>query len=267
MFGFGGRQVLGFNFLRSLARRASTKRLTPKVPEGQAIYAIGDIHGRSDLLDQMLTLIEADNRKSASTAATTVFLGDYIDRGRDTRGVLNRLVSGSLPTPTVFLRGNHEAMLLDLRMRPELAAAWAENGGWETMQSYGLDVRKIKADGRLPEAVDELRNAMDSSHLAFLARTQVSCSYGDYLFCHAGVRPGVDLETQKVEDLLWIREPFLSSEADFGLVVIHGHTPVMQPEVRRNRINIDTGAYITGNLTCLCLETDQRRFLTAGRTR
>jgi serine/threonine protein phosphatase 1 len=209
-------------------------------------------------------LIAADMRGAPVSRATTVLLGDYIDRGPDSRGVLARLAAGQFPTETLFLRGNHEAMLLDFLADPGTAMQWSEYGGLETMHSYGVDVRGLRQGSSVFEARDALRAALPASHLAFITATKLWHTSGDYFFCHAGVRPDLPLEAQRAEDLLWIREAFLQSNATFGKMIVHGHTPTIEPDIRPNRINIDTGAYVTGRLSCLVLEADTRRFLTAG---
>ena len=193
-----------------------------------------------------------------------MFLGDYVDRGPNSRGVLERLATERFPTPIIALRGNHEAMLFDFLAEPETASNWRRIGGLETLHSYGLDVSKVRAGRGYREAAEAFREALPNSHLDFLKKTLPCFSAGDYYFCHAGVRPGVPLDAQNEQDLLWMRDPFLSSQANFGKLIVHGHTPVTAPDIRPNRINIDTGAYISGRLTCLVLEADERRFLPAG---
>jgi len=193
-----------------------------------------------------------------------VFLGDYVDRGPNSRGVLERLATERFPTPIIALRGNHEAMLFDFLAEPETASNWRRIGGLETLHSYGLDAGKVRAGRGYREAAEAFREALPISHLDFLKKTLPCFSAGDYYFCHAGVRPGVPLDAQNEQDLLWMRDPFLSSQANFGKLIVHGHTPVTAPDIRPNRINIDTGAYISGRLTCLVLEADERRFLPAG---
>jgi serine/threonine protein phosphatase 1 len=235
-----------------------------RVPEGQRIYAIGDVHGRADLLRRLSHAIRADLAQFPIENALTVFLGDYVDRGLDSRGVLDHLSSGVFPTPVVYLCGNHEVMLLAFLTDPTSAATWRQFGGVETLHSYGLDVKDFRAGRGFEETASLFRSQLPDEHLSFLKSTKLTCSIGDYFFCHAGVRPGVPLADQKEEDLLWIRNDFLFSESDFGKVIVHGHTPVMEPEVHSNRINIDTGAYISGRLTALVLQGSERRFLSTG---
>ena len=254
-------------FLRRLLGWSSDPAAAPSVPEGRRIYAIGDVHGRSDLLDRMADLIAADVGQRALADATTVFLGDYVDRGPDSRGVLDRLVRRDFPTETVLLQGNHEAMLLGFLAEPATGESWRHNGGLETIRSYGVDVRLVQAGKGYAEAASALRDAIPETHHHLLRGMKLTLEVGDYFFCHAGVRPGVPLARQLPEDLLWIREPFLSSGMSYGKIVVHGHSPVTQPEVRLNRINIDTGAFGSGRLTALVLEGSERRFLSSSNAR
>ena len=235
----------------------------PHLPDGRRLYAIGDIHGRADLLSKMIQLIVEDLTRSPSPKALTVFLGDYIDRGPDSFGVLELLTAGVLPTDVVTLRGNHELMLLDFLSEATTGLIWRQNGGLETLHSYGLDVTDLRAGQNLVNLANEFRQKLPVAHLAFIHNTTSWYTFGDYFFSHAGVRPGVPLEQQRERDLLWIRAEFLNSKAYHGKVVVHGHTPVMEPQVEDNRINIDTGAYISGRLTCLVLERSKQRFIVA----
>lgn len=234
------------------------------VPDGERVYAVGDVHGRADLLYLMRERIAEDvAARPPDGPATTVFLGDYVDRGADSRGVLDMLAGEAFPTRTVFLVGNHEAMMLDFLQGAELAGSWLPNGGIETLRSYGVAVDGLRAEAGLDELARRLREVLPAAHRRFLHGLQLTHEVGDYFFCHAGVRPGVPLDRQLGEDLLWIRQEFLASEHPFGKIVIHGHTPVREPEVRANRINVDTGAFASGRLTCVVLEGSLRRFLFA----
>lgn len=238
-------------------------RSTPSVPVGQRIYAIGDIHGRLDLLDQLLRMIATDDaERGPIRRRTLVFLGDYVDRGADSRGVIERLING-LPEDfeRVCLKGNHEEFLMQSIIDPATIPFWAANGGLETMASYGVEASRKDAAIRSQDLADALGAAMPDSHLAFLEGLSLSVSFGDYFFVHAGVHPALPLTAQRKEDCLFIREPFLSHRGQFGKVVVHGHTPVSQPEVKSNRIGIDTGGFFTGHLTALRLEGEARGFL------
>ena len=224
------------------------------------VYVIGDIHGRLDLLDRAIDAIRRDDahKKNVGTAIT---LGDYIDRGPSSRGVVDRLADNPFEMPFVALKGNHEVLFEDFLANPEVGEHWRALGGLETLHSYGVPARLLMV-GNYEEAAASLRTALPSKHLDFLQSLRMSYEHGKYFFCHAGVRPGVPLERQNEEDLIWIRDEFLNSKMDFGKIVVHGHTPVHEPEVLPNRINLDTGAFATGKLTCLVLEGPRHRFLT-----
>jgi serine/threonine protein phosphatase 1 len=231
------------------------------VPQGTRIYAIGDIHGRLDLLASVLARIDMDMRVHPASNVICIFLGDYIDRGPDSKRVLDRLINYGLTQPTVCLMGNHEAFLREFLKNPDVLSVWRRCGGLDTLLSYGL-APKIKTDAQdRRELASELDRILPSSHREFLSGLKQYFICGDFFFVHAGVRPGICLTQQSEDDLLWIREDFLLSEDHFGKVVVHGHTPVLEPDVRPNRINIDTGAYATGRLTCLVLESDKIRFI------
>ena len=243
------------------SRTSQIESPRPRVPEGTRIYAIGDIHGRLDLLDEILVRIDADKAQHPTSNATRVFLGDYIDRGPDSKRVLDRLISCCVAQPTVCLMGNHEAYLHEFLKNPDILSVWRRYGGLDTLLSYGLaPTMKTEAKEHRKLASD-LNRLLPFSHRDFLSRLKQYFICGDYFFVHAGVRPGICLTEQSEDDLLWIREDFLQYEDDFGKVVVHGHTPVLEPDVRPNRINIDTGAYATGRLTCLVLESDEVRFI------
>ena len=228
--------------------------------EAARIYAIGDIHGRLDLLERAIVAIERDVEEHGA-AALTVTLGDYIDRGPASRGVLDRLAVNPFPTPYVALKGNHEAIMESFLEDPATGPHWRELGGLETLHSYGISVGRFMMGGNFEDAALALRAALKPSHTGFLQSLKTSHSHGRYFLCHAGVRPGVPLDRQDERDLLWIRGEFLNSDADFGKIVVHGHTPGEEPDVRPNRINIDTAAFATGRLTCIALEPDGHRFL------
>jgi serine/threonine protein phosphatase 1 len=234
------------------------------VPDGVRVYAVGDIHGRLDLLDELLSMITAHESAWPAYEVFLIFLGDYIDRGPDSAGVIERLLSG-LPegmTP-VFLIGNHEDMMLRALREPGLIPQWTAYGGNETLRSYGIDPDSSRQGiSGVAALFQELQEKIPLSHRAFLGSLQVTAEVGDYFFVHAGVRPGVPLDGQSVEDCLFIRAPFLDYPGYFGKIVVHGHTPSNAPETRANRIGIDTGAFFSGRLTALCLEGTRRGFLT-----
>jgi serine/threonine protein phosphatase 1 len=224
------------------------------------IYVIGDIHGRLDLLDQMIGQISRDIDQRGGDCLT-VTLGDYVDRGPDSRGVLDQLQGNPFPTRYVALKGNHEGLLETFLREPSTATQWRRLGGLETLNSYGISVTPLMVGKGYEQAAKQLHAAMPAEHLKFLASLKTSLDVGDYFLCHAGIRPGVPLNRQSEEDLLWIRDEFLMSTMDFGKVVVHGHTPMEEPEILPNRINIDTAAFATGRLTCVVLEGKLHRFL------
>lgn len=236
----------------------------PAVEAGTRIYAIGDVHGHLDLLTRLMDLIVADARQApAGTRPRIVMLGDYVDRGPASRGVLD-LLSGPPPSgfERICLKGNHESMMEIFMEDPRMAGGWLPNGGAEAVNSYGLSV-----DSSEPVALERLsmalRRAVPATHHRFLAELDLMHVCGDYFFAHAGVDPTRPLDQQRGEALMWIRGPFLNSGVDFGKIVVHGHTITARPEVRSNRIGIDTGAYASGRLTCLVLDGTSRRFITA----
>jgi serine/threonine protein phosphatase 1 len=237
------------------------------VPNGVRVFAIGDIHGRLDLLNALIAKIEA-YQGAARTAACpiVVCLGDYVDRGPDSKGVINRLIEWrETGIETVFLKGNHEAMFEAALLTGEHFGRWLGNGGAMTLDSYGFGEQRWPPQNT-SEFELELRLAVmreiPASHVEFLREALLSFSLGDYFFVHAGVRPDIPLEAQEEDDLLWIRGDFLNHTGSFGKVIVHGHTPVRLPGVQPNRIAIDTGAFFTGRLTALMLEGEQREFLT-----
>ncbi|AWL91013.1 MULTISPECIES: metallophosphoesterase family protein [Bradyrhizobium] len=225
----------------------------PQLPEGVRIYAISDIHGCAHLLQPMLRVIDADVACSRPRYAVEVFMGDYIDRGPDTRSTLDVLIERSRRGNAVFLKGNHEAFLVRVFEDPSLFEDWIAVGGTQTLMSYGLAPPDLKRDEPASIMRDLIR-AMPTEHLEFLDNLRLSFSCGDFFFVHAGVRPGVPLAEQTERDLLWIREEFLRSEEQFGKYIVHGHTPVRSAEFMANRVNIDTGAYATGNLTLMSIQ-------------
>jgi serine/threonine protein phosphatase 1 len=228
--------------------------------ENTRLYVIGDIHGRLDLLDQVIAAIGRDAQEHG-TNCLTVTLGDYIDRGPNSRGVLDRLLSNPFPGRYVALKGNHEALLEAFLEDPATGAHWRQLGGLETLHSFGISVAKMMVGKNYDEGAEQLRTALSPAQTKFLASLKPSITVGGYFLCHAGIRPGVSLERQSEQDLLWIRDKFLNSRMDFGKIVVHGHSPVEEPESLPNRINIDTGAFITGRLTCVILEGESRRFI------
>jgi serine/threonine protein phosphatase 1 len=232
-----------------------------RIPDGWRAYVIGDIHGCADLLDLLLARIEADLPRGEDPQVLYVFLGDYIDRGPSSSEVIERLIELGKRRRVVCLKGNHEAFLLEFLAAPDTLRNWKRYGALNTLMSYGLRPPVRPKDGECAEIALELAEAMPQAHRDFLHDLYLSLSFGDFFFVHAGARPHIALEQQSEEDLLWIREDFLLHEEMFEKIIVHGHTPVREPEIFANRINIDTGAYATGRLTCLVLEGEDMRFL------
>jgi serine/threonine protein phosphatase 1 len=230
-----------------------------RVPAGRRVYAIGDVHGCLDRLVALHWAVAADLAAHPIRDSVLVHLGDYVDRGPDSAGVL-WLLAGTVAPPVtrrVDLKGNHEAMMLTaLSEGGRAASQWLDNGGEQTLVSY-----------RVPEPMQvrlpQWRSAVPRAHIHWMNTLEMMHREGTYVFVHAGIRPGLSLKSQNREDLMWIREPFLSDTSARDVVVVHGHTPRAEPEVLATRIGIDTGAVMGGKLTCLVLEDDTLRFLTA----
>ncbi|MBI3710556.1 MAG: serine/threonine protein phosphatase [Proteobacteria bacterium] len=237
------------------------------VPAGSRVYAIGDIHGRADLLAELQDMIRADAAAQRARRLVVVYLGDYVDRGVEAGQVIDRLLASSLVGfETVHLLGNHERLMLDFLENAAVGPSWMMNGGVETLFSYGVGLdRSLKEEReRLAKARAELERRLPARHLAFLHTLKMTHIEGDYLFVHAGIRPGVPLNQQSEADMLWIRKDFLNSRVDHGRMVVHGHSITEAPDERPNRIGIDTGAFATGRLTCLVLQDDKRSYLRTG---
>jgi serine/threonine protein phosphatase 1 len=245
-------------------RSPSNEPSTAAVPPGTRVYAIGDVHGRLDLLQDLHRLILDHAREYPVPRRVIVHIGDYIDRGYQSRQTIDYLLDSPLAGfQMIHLLGNHERTLLEFLDEIATGPAWLRYGGRETLFSYDIEwdrdldcseesLRRIQAD---------LRRKLPRRHRQFFGSLPLTHEEGDYLFVHAGIRPGVPLNRQAPDDLLWIRDEFLTSTADHGKVVVHGHSISDQPVLRPNRIGIDTGAFATGRLTCLVLEGNQRSFL------
>jgi serine/threonine protein phosphatase 1 len=232
-------------------------------PPGTRIYAVGDIHGRLDLLTALTERILADAAQHQASRKVVVYLGDYIDRGDQSRQVIEHLLHETLPGfERVHLKGNHEDIMLRFLADASVGPNWLTYGGMETLESYGIDPPAPR-DGaaEMERARRALAAVLPSEHLAFLRALPLAHEEGGYFFVHAGIRPGVPLDQQTEMDMLWIRDEFLRSDAAFGRVVVHGHSIAPEPEIRRNRIGIDTGAFHSGHLTCLVAEGTERSFL------
>ena len=253
------------SFLSRLFSADQRTPANPAVPDGLRVYAIGDVHGRFDLLTDLAEKIRADLANDPPEASVEIYLGDYVDRGPDARGVIEWLRSPtSVCGKRICLKGNHEDIFLQFIADPGIAEYWRDLGGFETIYSYGVQPPVARTGEALLASHEQLMQVLPAEDIEFLRTLTLVASFGDYLFVHAGLRPGVPLEKQAEEDMIWIREPFLTGGHDFGQIVVHGHTPTDAPEVHRNRINIDTGAFLTGCLTCLVLEGTERRFIQAG---
>lgn len=232
--------------------------LDAKGPEGMRLYAIGDVHGRLDLLTAILERIEPEAKTADDWRV--ILLGDYIDRGPDSKGVLELLV-GLRDNPNyVLLGGNHDFGFLDFLERPRALSLFAKHGGFETASSYGV-TPELTDDAAAKRTRDALLEAVPQSHLDLLESLKWSVESGDFFFCHAGIRPGVPLNKQDPDDLIWIREEFLNSVELHPKVVVHGHTPHAEPEVLANRVNVDTRAYQSDELTALSIFNDEKRLI------
>lgn len=249
-------------FSKIIKTRRTVREPRPEVPVGQRIYAIGDIHGQLDLLDALIAMIDADDASRVRAETSLIFLGDLVDRGPDSSGVVERLIDTARARPaTRFLLGNHEEVFLQA-VSGDIKALkfFCRIGGRETILSYGvsaLDYDRLD----FSDLVSLLRAKVPASHTDFLAGFEDVVAMGDYVFVHAGVRPGAALADQKSSDLRWIRDVFLDHRDAFERFVVHGHTITPDVDERTNWIGIDTGAYATGKLTALGLEGAARWLL------
>jgi serine/threonine protein phosphatase 1 len=245
-------------------RSAPEEPSAATVPSGTRVYAIGDVHGRLDLLQDLHQQIRDHAREYPIARRVVVHIGDYIDRGYQSRQTIDYLLDSPFPGfDMVHLLGNHERTLLEFLGDIAVGPGWLRYGGRETLFSYGIawDHNLDEAEAALRRIQADLRHKLPERHRRFFETLPLTHQEGDYLFVHAGVRPGVPLERQAPDDLLWIRDEFLTSTADHGKVVVHGHSISEEPVLRANRVGIDTGAFATGRLTCLVLEGNQRSFL------
>lgn len=247
------RCILGYSVWKGSKSRSKRR---PALPAGIRIYAVGDVHGRLDLLEKTMARVDASLARSSAENAFEIYLGDYIDRGPQSRQVLDRLISRSAERNTIFLKGNHETYVPQFLENPAILSDWRQYGGLETLMSYGLKPSINANAAEQIELAEALKVTIPQHHHEFLENLKLFIACGDFFFVHAGVKPRVPLSQQREEDLLWIREDFLLFEEDFGKVIVHGHTPVREADIRPNRINIDTGAYATSRLTCIMIEQD-----------
>ncbi len=241
----------------------AAERKPAAIPDGLRVYAIGDVHGRDDLLVNMLQRIAADAHARPPARNIIVFLGDYVDRGLQSKQVLDRLTSHPLAGfEMIYLKGNHEAAMLEFLRDANFGRTWKYYGGLETLHSYGITELTLSDNpDDFERAREHLHRVLPTAHRRFLETLQLSAEIGDYFFVHAGVAPGISLSRQVEDDLLWIRDKFLQSDMWFGKMIVHGHTPKENPVFRRNRIGIDTGAYMTNVLSCLALEGREARVI------
>lgn len=253
-----------FSKLRNLFR-ATESAPPPAVPAGSRAYAVGDIHGRADLFGPLIAAIDADDAAREPAETTVVLLGDLVDRGPDSAGVIALARSWSKARTVRALMGNHEEMFLDAFEDEAILRHFLRFGGRETVLSYPIDPAAYTA-ASLAESQDLMRQAIPEEDLAYLRRMEDMVTIGDYLFVHAGIRPGVPIDQQRTGDLRWIREQFTRHKDSFGPVVIHGHTIYDRPEIGFNRIGIDTGAYQSGRLTAIGLEGTNRWLIEATET-
>lgn len=230
-----------------------------RTPDGMRLYAIGDIHGLDALLGEMHERIAADLAARPVADHRIIHVGDYVDRGPDSAAVVRRLAAMTAADPRVIcLRGNHDQMMLDFLANPDAGASmFLANGGKATIRSWDVKLRSRN----YTSLAASFAAAMSPEERAFMENLAFGARFGDFLFVHAGIRPGVPIDEQSPDDLIWIRDEFLGDDRDFGVVVVHGHTPIKTPQVLPNRIGIDTGAVYGGTLTCLVLEGSEHRFL------
>lgn len=233
------------------------------LPQNHRLYCIGDIHGRLDLLQEVHRKIAGD-AENFNGVKIMVYLGDYVDRSMHSKQVVDCLLENNFPDfKTVFLLGNHEQVLLQFLngKDPAIAREWFQFGGLSTLVSYGVTIRGIPTAKDLERLQTDLKENMPAAHLAFYEGLILKYELGGYFFVHAGVRPKIKLPLQRPDDMLWIREEFLNSDLFHGKVIVHGHSVTETPEVRHNRIGLDTGAYTSGKLICAVFEDMNCRFL------
>jgi serine/threonine protein phosphatase 1 len=243
------------------------KRLTvanARVPSGDRIYAVGDIHGRVDLLERLHAKIQGDaDSAPPATRKTIIYLGDYVDRGFNSKELIDFLLDKPLRgIAPVYLKGNHDEYFANFIESYEDGEPWLKYGGDATVYSYGVRISEdVPPEQRLEHIRESLRETVPERHMAFFRQLRLAWTVGDFLFVHAGIHPDRPWDRQVSDDLLWIRDEFLQSNRDFGKIVVHGHSVTEEPDVRDNRIGIDTGACYSNVLTCLVLEEDNKRFL------
>ncbi|WP_235506616.1 metallophosphoesterase family protein [Altererythrobacter sp. Root672] len=242
--------------------RGGEDRHEAAIPPGERVYAVGDIHGRLDLFEALVEAIEADDAAAGPANTTVILLGDLVDRGADSAGVIALARSWQVQRKVRILLGNHEEMFLRSFSDIETFRHFLRHGGRETVLSFGVDKERF-LPASLEEAQALMSEAVPAEDIAYLQSFEDMIAIGDYLFVHAGIDPRVPIGQQRTKDLRWIREPFLSHADSHGPVVVHGHTISEMPEDCGNRIGIDTGAFMSGRLTALVLEGTSRRYIEA----
>jgi serine/threonine protein phosphatase 1 len=230
---------------------ANSHSLAASTPADTRIYAVGDIHGRADLLTETIVRIDEDIRRRPIQHVVEIYLGDYIDRGPDSKAVIDQLAVRMVENHAVCLRGNHEALMEEFLRDAGAFPHWRQLGALQTLASYGVHPRGDETPADLRH---RFLTVFPRLHELFLRRLHYGYCCGDFMFVHAGIRPGIPIERQDLNDLLWIRHEFLNSSEDHGRFIVHGHTPVPHPDIRDNRIDIDTGAWKSGTLTCIAIE-------------
>ena len=251
--------------LRQLFKERPPARRVAQVPDGERYYVIGDIHGRLDLFEELIEAIEADDAANEAADTTVILLGDLIDRGPDSCGVIQRARDWGETRKVRYIAGNHEEMFLESFDDKEMLRHFVKHGGRETILSYGIK-RKRYNELTMKDLQTEMAGLIPQDHREFLASFEDLIIAGDYVFVHAGLNPKRPVEEQKQSDLRWIRERFLKHPDPFSHVVVHGHTIFEDIERTDHRIGIDTGAFRTGRLTALVLEGDARRIIQASET-
>ncbi|WP_230292786.1 metallophosphoesterase family protein [Croceicoccus sp. Ery5] len=259
------------NFFRDILDRQRAEPLHgPTVPDGERVYAVGDIHGRRDLFDRIIAMVDADDEQRGEANTTVILLGDLIDRGPDSAGVIARAREWATRRKVRMLMGNHEEMMLRALDSDENLRHFLRVGGRETLLSYPIPLKSYRT-ASLTHLAELAREAVPIEDIELIESMEDMIRIGDYLFVHAGINPTVPLEEQVGRDLRWIREPFLSHDSPLDVCVIHGHTIREEVEIgprtdRPNRIGIDTGAFRSGRLTAIGLEGSQRWFIEASET-
>lgn len=242
--------------------RAKSAQSTAEIPAGQRAYVVGDVHGRLDLFEQLIQAIERDDEEATPASTTVILLGDLVDRGPESAGVIDRARRWQTERTVRILAGNHEEMFLESFTNINMLRHFLKHGGRETILSYGVNQRKYN-ECSLEELQTIMVQYIPEADRNFLQSFEEYITLGDYAFVHAGINPEVPLPDQSRQDLLWIRDPFLGYAEQHSHVIVHGHTIVEQVEERANRIGIDTGAYRFGRLTALVLEGTDRRYIQA----